>query len=127
MCSLTISQVLKEQLDDLGNQGEKVLIQLKRRAFDASALNMGLLDAPDTNLRNPFPPDLRTAGVRKVTIMRHRVYFTGRHVDCNYFAFYVKAFKKGDEPARDDNNPRFQNRIRKALESPPIELSQEST
>lgn len=126
MCFLTISQELKEQLDDLGKEGERLLEQLKRRAFDASVSNIGLLDASDTNLRAPFPSDLRNAGVRKATIMRHRVYFTGQNTDCNYFAFYLKAFKRRDERARDDNNPRFQNLVRKALDSPPVETIEES-
>ena len=63
-----------------------------------------------------MPPDLRE--IRKTTIGRHRLFFTGYHTQCRYVAFYLKRFKQYG--VNDEDDKAFQNILRRALEDPPI-------
>ena len=119
MCTLSLTKTADEQLKQLQGDRKKLENNLKQRCFEANVSAPGLLDHGDL-LHSPFPQDLRNAGLRKVTIGRHRVYYLGSHKDCNYDAVYVKLHKKSDNWAHDDNNPAFQNRIRTALSTPVV-------
>lgn len=116
MCSLILNKTSNDQLDSL--QGERTLLEKKiiKRAFGANLATQGLLDAPNTHLRQ-MPDDL--THIRKETIGRHRIYYFGHHSDCSYTVFYIKLFKKSDNAAQDDNNPQFHNKLRTGLSSPP--------
>ena len=58
-----------------------------------------------------MPPDLREA--RKITIGRHRVYYTGHHTQCAYLSFFIKEFKKTG--VNDEDDVRFQKILVKAI------------
>lgn len=118
MCSLTLSEAFDNQLTHLGG-AEAPFIErnMAERAHGAGRNQAGVLDSPDTRLRRGFAEDLRDVGVRKERIGRHRVYFTGTHEDCNYTAFFVKSFKRGDDDAVDDNNPNFHAVLQNALDT----------
>mgnify|MGYP001242798213 CR=1 FL=1 len=117
MCSMTLTSDLNNQLAGLGPRDAEIIKNgMKRRAWDANQEMPGILDDSRTNLESGFAKDLRHAGVRKERIGRHRVFFVGRNIDCNYTGFYVKTNKQGDNQAQDDNNPSFHNIVRNALQ-----------
>lgn len=116
MCSLTLTDFIDAQLSDFGEaMRDKIERKMKQRAFAASPETQGILDAPQTHFRSGFAEDLRKAGVRHARIGRHRVYYTGKHTECNYVAFYLKVHKQGDNSREDDNNPGFHEILRGAL------------
>jgi hypothetical protein len=89
---------------------EKRLFQF---ALEADVNRRGGLDNP-AYLMKRMPDELRD--VRKITIGRHRVYFHGKHTDCNYHAFYIKSFKKTGVDDEDDRS--HQNRLIAAKNKP---------
>lgn len=116
MCSLTVTNYLSDQLEGLGRKTTDFIERrLTGLAWPADETNPGLLDHEGTSFRSGFAADLRRAGVRKQQTGRHRVYFIGRHTDCNYSAFFIKPNKQGDDATEDDNNPSFHSVVRNAL------------
>ncbi len=79
-------------------------------AADANPDNPGMLDAPSRNFKRKREG---LKSVRKITIGRHRVYYTGHYKQCSYKTIYVKQFKKSGVNDEDDKN--FQNKLRKAI------------
>ena len=117
MCFLSLTESLSLQLANMGGNVKTVEDNMSKKAWSANIHQPGLLDSPDTNLKSGFADDLRRAGVRKARVNRHRVYFVGQHIDCNYTAFFIKLNKQGDNKAQDDNSTGFQAIIRNALTS----------
>lgn len=123
MCSLTITNSLANQLDQLGNnQAPFIRDNMVRRAHAAKVDLPGVLDGQDTHLKSGFAQDLKDNGVRYERVGRHRVYFFGHHTGCNYTAFYVKAFKRKENKEVDDNSPAFHTVLRKALKGSNAEV-----
>jgi hypothetical protein len=89
---------------------EKRLICL---AKEASIQQAGGLDDPSGKLKH-MPEGLRD--VSHIRIGRHRVYYTGHHRQCNYFAFYLKCFKKND--VDNEGAKKFQNKMKQWLNEP---------
>jgi len=85
---------------------EKRLFQFAR---DADVNRRGGLDNPALIMKR-MPEDLKD--VRKITIGRHRVYFTGHNTQCSYKAIYVKLFKKTG--VDDEDDPKHQKQLIKA-------------
>lgn len=112
MCSIATNTTVEKQLKQLEHATDRKMIEdrLARFASEANTQQAGMLDAPECHMRR-LPDDLRA--VRKVRIGRHRVYFTGHHRQCSYFAFYIKVHKKSG--VDDDDNQRFRERLRRAL------------
>ena len=83
---------------------EKRLIQFAQEA--SIAVSGGLDIAPMKRM----PSDLQDA--RKITIGRHRVYYTGHHTQCSYTSFFIKEFKKTG--VNDEDDSRFQKALIRA-------------
>lgn len=117
MCSISLNSVADSQLNDLersGRSGDKTMIETRlfRFAADANTDTPGALDRPASHMTR-MPTDLRD--IRKITIGRHRVYFTGHHSKCSYSAIYVKKFKRTG--VDDEDTKKFQNKLKLALQS----------
>ena len=112
MCSISVNGTAEEGLATLGGQQKSFEKKLYNLAKEASVNQKGALDsiAPLKGM----PEDLRHT--RRFKTGRTRVFFTGQHTDCHYRVFYVKTFKKGG--VEDENNPRFQRRLIRALTEP---------
>lgn len=116
MCSITINATVEEQLIGIGRRDKDMVEgRLGRMAGEANVNSSGGLDTPDTHMRR-MPAALRDA--RKKRIGRHRVYYTGFHVQCTYRSFYIKANKKDDVDREDDRS--FQDILIRALADPPV-------
>jgi len=117
MCSISINQTVDAQLTALGDAKKRK--KLKKRVFrladEAKTDISGALDLTSCHIKR-MPPDLRE--IRKTTIGRHRLFFTGYHTQCRYVAFYLKRFKQYG--VNDEDDKAFQNILRRALEDPPI-------
>jgi hypothetical protein len=83
-------------------------------AGEAHLTQRGPLDNLANSMRD-MPEDL--THIKKERIGRHRVYYTGHHTQCAYRAFYIKCFKRTG--VDDDNNRRFHDKLRRALNDPP--------
>ena len=115
MCSISVNRTVDEQIAELGHSGDKEMIE--RRLFnfanEADRNRSGPLDTPDKRMRR-MPEDLRH--IRKISIGRHRVYYTGHYRQCSYKAFYIKMFKKSG--VDDDDTRKFQKILRQVLGEP---------
>ncbi len=103
MCSITIN---KEAENVALNQHDMDMIKKRMIAFamDSSIEKPGVLDiAPMKRM----PEALRD--VKKQTIGRHRVYYTGHHTQCCFNIFYVKVFKR--KGVNDEDDKAFQRII----------------
>jgi len=121
MCSISINQTVDAQLTALGDAKKRK--KFKKRVFrladEAKTDISGALDLTSCHIKR-MPPSLRE--IRKTTIGRHRLYFTGYHTQCHYSTCFLKLNKKAG--VDDDDDKAFQNKLRRALEDPPIlELS----
>ena len=109
MCSITINQKADSTLNDQ-SQKDKRMIESRMIGFaqEASVERTGALDiAPMTRM----PPDLKN--IRKKTVGRHRVYYTGHHSKCTYNIFFIKEYKKSGVNDEDDSS--FQKLLGKAM------------
>jgi hypothetical protein len=99
------------QLESLGHSKDKPMIERRLFQFanDADVNRRGGLDNPALIMKR-MPDDLKD--VRKITIGRHRVYFTGHNTQCSYTAIYVKLYKKTG--VDDEDDPRHQKQLVKA-------------
>lgn len=107
---------MDDQLSELDRSDDKDMIEKRLYNFakESSVQNPSILDSPQCNTRR-MPRDLKN--VRKISIGRHRIYFTGHHTQCSYKAFYIKMFKRSGENDEDDR--RFQNILGSAICEPP--------
>jgi hypothetical protein len=109
VCSIDINKtadgVLARQSDKDKNMIERRLVQFAREA--SIDVRSGLDIAPIKRM----PPNLREA--RKITIGRHRVYYTGHHTQCSYTTFFIKEFKKTG--VNDEDDIRFQKILIRAI------------
>lgn len=110
MCSLKFNQTFDEVITELRSDGKMIEGKLKRMAFEANPTMPGLLDALDNHIKR-MPDDLKD--IRKRTIGRHRIFYTGHHTQCSYTFFYLKSFKKTGVDDEDDSS--FQEKLKKAL------------
>ena len=114
MCSISINATVDGQF---GALDAKKKVNLKKRLFvladEAGIEKAGALDDVGCHMRR-MPPDLRE--IRKKTIGRHRLYYTGFHKECAYHAFYLKTNKK--KGVDDDDSKIFQKKLRRALDDP---------
>jgi len=119
MCSISINATVENQLEKLGSKKarKKFKTRIFRLADEADVDNSGALDDPSTHMTR-MPPELRE--IRKKTIGRHRLYFTGFHKQCSYHAFYLKVNKRTG--VDDDDNKIFQNKLYSALDNSKISL-----
>lgn len=108
---------MDNQLDELGRSDDKDMIEARLYNFakESTVEKPSMLDSTKCHIRR-MPRDLRN--IRKITIGRHRVYFTGHHTQCSYTAFYIKMFKRSGE--NDEDNQRFQRILGFAIYEPPI-------
>jgi len=113
MCSISSNTVANKQLKDLELSHDKVMIEKRLFCFanEANTDTPGALDRPQTHMKR-MPIDLKD--VRKITIGRHRIYFTGHHSRCSYDVIYIKKFKKTGVDDDDDRN--FQKKLKLALQ-----------
>ena len=103
MCSITINELADHVDLDKKNKDiiEKRMIAL---AKDSSKSCPGALDiAPMTRLSKKSP---ELSGIKKWTVGRHRVYYTGHYTQCCYQIFYIKPFKR--DGVDDDDSKSFQ-------------------
>ena len=117
MCSISTNSIADNQLDELGRSDDKDMIEARLYNFakESTVEKPSMLDSTKCHIRR-MPRDLRN--IRKITIGRHRVYFTGHHTQCSYTAFYIKMFKRSGE--NDEDNQRFQRILGFAICEPPI-------
>jgi hypothetical protein len=121
MCSISLNSTVENQLNTLGDAKKRKKFEKRvfRLADEAKTDISGALDLTSCHMKR-MPQDLRE--IRKTTIGRHRLFFTGYHTQCRYVAFYLKLFKQYG--VNDEDDKAFQNILRRALEDPPIlELS----
>jgi len=127
MCSISINQTVDTQLTALSDARKREKLEKKvfRLADEAKIDISGALDSTNCHIRR-MPQDLEE--LRKKRIGRHRLYFTGYHTACRYSTCFLKLNKKAG--VDDDDTKAFQNKLRRALEDPPIlelSFSNEST
>ncbi len=117
MCSISTNSTADNQLDELGRSDDKDMIEKRLYNFakESTVENSSMLDSTKCHMRG-MPIGLRN--IRKITIGRHRVYFTGHHTQCSYIAFYIKMFKRSGE--NNEDNQRFQRILGSAICEPPI-------
>ena len=112
MCSISTNETATRQLKKLERSNDKKKIERKLVLFasEADIYVSGALDNLECSMTR-MPPELK--GVKKKQIGRHRVYYTGHHTKCSYFAFYIKMFKKSGKDKEDDK--KFQKKLIRAL------------
>jgi hypothetical protein len=114
VCSMRVNSTFETGLAEVKRTGDKQWKSIEKRlaqfAADASVERPGRLDDKSDRLRG-MPTDLQE--VSHVRIGRHRVYFVGNHSKCEYFAFFVKVFKKTEK--LNESDPRTQETLRQAL------------
>lgn len=115
MCSISINATVDGQLDQLENLGDKDMIEKRLYNFaqESDTQTPSILDAPKHHMRR-MPTDLKN--IRKIQIGRHRIYYTGHHTQCSYFAFYVKLFKQSGK--NDEDGRQFQKMLTSATLEP---------
>lgn len=111
MCSMTISPTADQHLKQLLRSGDKgIEKKLFTLADAASPSTSGPFDETSCHIKG-MAPDLKL--VRRRRIGNHRVFYTGYHTQCSYWAFYIKQNKK--RGVDDELDPTFQNKLRAAL------------
>ena len=111
MCSISTNATFDEAASGLGRKDRNMIeSRLAIFADDADVGKPGGLDSP-TNRVKRFRDEL--SNVRKLTVGRHRIYYTGHHNQCSYFAFCIKPFKKTG--VDDEDDPKFQRFLQRAL------------
>ncbi len=124
MCLLKTNATIDKQLESLGGSDKEMIEKrLRQFAFEANVTQQGGLDNP-AHIWKRRPQTLKDANARKVQIGRHRVYYTGTHKDCFYFAFFIKRFKKSrvddeDESAHQNKLIRAVNESVEKIQEPP--------
>lgn len=115
MCSIMTNATVDETLTELECSDDRRMIEVRLFEFanNANIDNPGGLDTPNHIMRR-MPKDLKD--IRKLTIGRHRIFFTGHHKKCTYKVFYIKEFKKTGVKEEDDKP--FQKILRSALSEP---------
>jgi len=115
MCSVSLNSTVNKQLADLDRSNDKTMLEerLFKYAEEADVNKPGALDNPSCHMRR-MPADLKE--IRKISIGRHRIYFTGHHSQCSYQAIYIKKFKRTGE--EDDDDKVFQGKLIRALQQP---------
>ncbi len=116
MCSIRTNATFDEDISDKRfPEKHRAGIEKRLREFasEAKADRAGGLDNPCLRLKH-MDADLH--GVSHIQIGRHRVYYIGHHTQCNYFAFWLKEFKKTG--VDDDGSKSFQNKLRRGLAEP---------
>lgn len=109
MCSILTNATLDSQLISLGpSEKSKIERRLRQFANDADVDRQGGLDNPALIWKRR-PQELKDVNARKLRIGRHRIYFTGSHKQCSYFAFCIKSFKKSG--VDDEDDPQHQRRL----------------
>lgn len=111
MCSISANATFDEEVGRLTHK-ERNMIESKLAVFadDADVDEPGGLDNPAHRIKR-FRDEL--SNVRKIRIGNHRIYYTGHHNQCSYFAFYIKTHKK--KGVDDEDDPKFQKFLRHAL------------
>jgi hypothetical protein len=103
VCSITIN----DPADNV-NLDEKDKNFINKRminfAKESSKTCRGPLDHAPMKRMAKTSPELN--GVLKLTVGRHRVYYTGHHTQCCYNIIYIKAFKR--DGVDDDDDKSFQ-------------------
>lgn len=119
MCSISINATVENQFEALGSKKKEA--KLRKRIFDfakeGDVDRSGVFDDMSCHMRR-MPPELRE--IRKKTIGRHRLYFTGFHKQCSYHAFYLKVNKR--KGVDDDDNKIFQNKLHRALDNSEVSI-----
>ena len=80
--------------------------KLYRFADEADTETPGALDEPSCSMTR-MPEALKE--IKKKTVGRHRIYYTGTHHACRYEVVFIKAFKQTGKD--DDDNRTFQGRL----------------
>ena len=116
MCLISINATANELLVELERSGDRDMIEKRLYNFakEASIDNPARLDDPQCHMKR-MPEDLKH--IRKISIGRHRVYFTGYHNQCSYQVFYIKKFKQTGK--KDEDDRRFQKILKTAVSDPP--------
>lgn len=115
MCSAIINRFVSDQLEDKKHANDHQLIENRffKMADQADTDNPGALDDLSHSMMG-MPAELRDA--KKVRIGRHRVFYTGRHSQCQYQMFYIKWFKKAG--TEDENDKKFQDKLKRLIDGP---------
>lgn len=124
MCSISINEAVRNQLDELVRSDDRDMIQKRLYTFakEANLENPGALDTPSTLMRR-LPQELRE--VRKKQIGRHRIYYKGHHKLCAYQTIHIKIHKK--DGVDDEDDRRFQRILLRRLAEPQAECITEPT
>jgi len=115
MCSISLNSIVDQQLNELECSDDKTMMETRLFKFadEANVNTPGALDRPASHMKR-MPSFLKD--IRKITVGRHRIYYTGHHKHCSYHAVYIKKFKKSGD--KDDDNKKFQDKLRRALLCP---------
>lgn len=117
MCSISINEIVAEQLELLQRSDDRDMIErrLFQFASEATINHPGALDLPKTHMKN-MPTELQH--LRKIRIGRHRIYYKGHHTDCAYETLHIKIFKKTG--VNEEYDRRFQSILMSRLAQPQV-------